>query len=154
MEDKIEKLKTWQIEPNAHHYTKEKLYCSFCKKQVGKVIQTGKYLIGNCCFSGENLNIIFGKKEFILMRMIEDVLFDERKEIRKKEREILTLKLRYEIFKRDNFKCVLCGITGKEERLEIDHIVPISEGGKTIKSNLRTLCFKCNRGKSNGKSQN
>lgn len=141
-------MKTWQIEPNALHYTKEKLYCSFCKKQIQIAIQAGKYLVGfDCCFNRENLIIIFGEKEFILMRMIEDVLFDRRKEIKKKERGVLTLKLRYEIFKRDKFKCVLCGTTGKEEKIEIDHIIPISEGGKTIKSNLRTLCFKCNRGK-------
>jgi len=142
-------MKTWQIAPNAYHYTKEKLYCSFCKKQVQSVIQTEKYLIGMCCFNYENSDSIFGEKEFVLIRMIEDVLFDKRKETRKKERGILTLKLRYEIFKRDNFKCVLCGTTGKEEKLEIDHIIPISEGGKTIKFNLRTLCFKCNRGKGN-----
>ena len=142
-------MKTWQIAPNAYHYTKEKLYCSFCKKQVQGVIETEKYLIGICCFNHENSDAIFGEKEFVLIRMIEDVLFDKRKNIRKKERGILTLKLRYKIFKRDNFKCVLCGTTGKEEKLEIDHIIPISEGGKTIKSNLRTLCFKCNRGKGN-----
>lgn len=143
-------METWQIAPNAHHYTKEKLYCSFCKKQIQIAIQTEKYLIGfGCCFNQENLNIIFEEKEFILMRMVEDILFNKRKEIRKKERGILTLKLRYEIFKRDNFKCVLCGTAGKEEKLEIDHIVPVSEGGKTTKPNLRTLCFKCNRGKGN-----
>jgi len=140
-------MKTWQIEPNAYHYTKEKLYCSFCKKQVQSVIQTEKYSICTCCFDYENFDAIFGEKEFVLIRMIKDVLYDKRKRIRKKERGILTLKLRYEIFKRDDFRCVLCGITGKEEKIEIDHIVPILEGGKTIKSNLRTLCFKCNRGK-------
>ena len=84
------------------------------------------------------------------MRRIEDILFDKRKNIIKKERGILTLKLRYEVFKRDGFQCVLCGATGKKSRLEIDHIIPVSKGGKTIKLNLRTLCFNCNRGKSNG----
>jgi len=142
-------MKTWQIAPNAYHYTKEKLYCSFCKKQIKSGIQTEKYLIGMCCFNQGNFNTIFREKEFILVRMIEDVLFHRRAEIKKKEREILTLKLRYKIFKRDNFKCVLCGTTGKEEKLEIDHIIPISEGGKSIKSNLRTLCFNYNRGKGN-----
>lgn len=141
-------MKTWQIEPNALHYTKEKLCCSFCKKQVNKVIQIEEYLIClECFFDQGNFESIFKEKEFILIRMITDVLFDDRKGIKKKERGRLTLKLRYEIFKRDKFKCVLCGVTGKEEKIEIDHIIPISEGGKTIKSNLRTLCFKCNRGK-------
>ena len=141
-------MKTWQIEPNACHYTKEKLYCSFCKKQVKTVIQTGRKFLGqDCgCFMSEIDNII-GEKEFVLIRSITDVLFSKRKEIRRRERGILTLKLRYEIFKRDNFRCVLCGATRNEDKLEIDHIIPISKGGKTIKSNLRTLCFKCNRGK-------
>jgi 5-methylcytosine-specific restriction endonuclease McrA len=32
--------------------------------------------------------------------------------------------------------------------LEIDHIVPESKGGYTIEENLQTLCWKCNRAKS------
>ena len=33
--------------------------------------------------------------------------------------------------------------------LEVDHIIPISKGGKTEPDNLQTLCWKCNRTKSN-----
>ena len=33
--------------------------------------------------------------------------------------------------------------------LEIDHIIPISKGGCTVEENLQTLCWKCNRAKSN-----
>jgi 5-methylcytosine-specific restriction endonuclease McrA len=144
------KLKTWRESPNCYHYTKDKLYCDFCKKQTNIIIQTqdNKYIC-NSCFNELNIFGSFDEREFIRIRMIEDVLFDKRRETRKKERGILTFKLRYEIFKRDNFRCVLCGATGKEVKLEVDHIIPISEGGKTIKSNLRTLCFKCNRGKGN-----
>ena len=36
-----------------------------------------------------------------------------------------------------------------EVGLHIDHIIPVSKGGKTIKSNLRVLCSKCNGKKSN-----
>ena len=32
--------------------------------------------------------------------------------------------------------------------LEIDHIIPVSKGGLTEESNLQTLCWKCNRSKS------
>lgn len=49
--------------------------------------------------------------------------------------------LRNEILERDNHKCTICGAN---KNLELDHIVPFSTGGKTIKSNLRTLCKKCN----------
>lgn len=72
---------------------------------------------------------------------------------KQKQRSLMTNKMRYKILQRDNNRCVLCGRTAKESiaisghGLEIDHIIPVSKGGKTIESNLRTLCFACNRGK-------
>lgn len=64
----------------------------------------------------------------------------------------MTKSLRYDIMKRDSFSCLLCGATSKDDNLEIDHIIPISKGGKTEKYNLKTLCYRCNRGKS-GKTE-
>lgn len=141
-------IKTWQTEPNAVHYTNEKLYCDFCGKQERIIYQVEDIFACSYCFK-QALEEFFiqSDDEYAHARMIEDSLYDKRKEIRKIERQKMTLKLRYEILKRDNFKCVLCGKTAKEGRLEIDHIIPICEGGKTIKSNLKTLCFECNRGK-------
>jgi len=69
------------------------------------------------------------------------------------ERQKITNALRYKIMRRDGFQCILCGATGKESQLQVDHIVPISKGGKTKIENLRTLCKKCNSGKGN-KSDN
>lgn len=72
---------------------------------------------------------------------------------KQRQRSLMTNKLRYKILQRDNHRCVLCGRTAQESiaasgyGLEIDHIIPVSKGGKTIESNLRTLCFACNRGK-------
>ena len=60
-------------------------------------------------------------------------------------------KLRYQILKRNNFKCCACGASPAKDpsvELHIDHIVPYSKGGKTIIENLQTLCSKCNLGKS------
>lgn len=66
------------------------------------------------------------------------------------ERAKMSDSLRYDILKRDNFRCQICGITASEgAKLHVDHIVPVSKGGKTIASNLRTLCDRCNMGKSN-----
>ena len=68
---------------------------------------------------------------------------------RNRERELMTPSLRYSIMKRDNFRCVLCGATSEDgAKLHVDHIIPVSKGGKTEISNLRTLCSTCNLGKS------
>lgn len=66
------------------------------------------------------------------------------------ERGEVSDSLRYDILHRDNFTCVICGASSKQGvRLHVDHIVPVSKGGKSIPSNLRTLCERCNIGKSN-----
>jgi hypothetical protein len=59
----------------------------------------------------------------------------------------LSKKLRFEIFKRDEFTCSYCGEKPPRVVLEVDHIVPVVEGGTDEKSNLTTACFDCNRGK-------
>lgn len=40
-------------------------------------------------------------------------------------------------------KCSACGET--EGKFEIDHVVPISKGGRHSIGNLQVLCFNCNR---------
>lgn len=65
------------------------------------------------------------------------------------QRQLVTPKLRYEILRRDGFKCVICGRTRNDgAKLHVDHIKPVSKGGLTEESNLRTLCDMCNLGKS------
>lgn len=69
---------------------------------------------------------------------------------RKRERAKMSASLRYDILHRDGFKCQICGRTQADGvKLHVDHIIPVSKGGKTVKSNLRTLCDQCNLGKSN-----
>lgn len=74
---------------------------------------------------------------------------EEKKTSKEYQRQLLTPSLRYDIMKRDGFRCVLCGRTSKDGiALHVDHILPVSKGGQTIPSNLRTLCDVCNLGKS------
>jgi 5-methylcytosine-specific restriction endonuclease McrA len=61
----------------------------------------------------------------------------------------IPLRLRFEILKRDNSKCIMCGRSPPEVTVHVDHIISFSKGGKTIASNLRVLCSDCNLGKSN-----
>lgn len=69
------------------------------------------------------------------------------------KRKSLSKKLRFEVFKRDNFHCQYCNASPPEVPLEIDHLIPVSKGGENLIDNLVTACFDCNRGKSNrGKS--
>ena len=64
------------------------------------------------------------------------------------QRKLMTDSLRYDILKRDGFRCVICGRTANDGvKLHVDHIIPIAKGGKTVKENLRTLCEECNWGK-------
>ena len=68
------------------------------------------------------------------------------------QRMLMTSQLREYIKQRDNYTCQHCGLSIKDEPnllLEIDHIVPLSKGGITTEKNLQTLCWKCNRKKSN-----
>lgn len=64
------------------------------------------------------------------------------------DRQDINYSLRYDILKRDGFKCKLCGFGADDGvKLQIDHIIPFSKGGKTRQDNLRTLCIACNLGK-------
>lgn len=58
--------------------------------------------------------------------------------------------LRFRVFMRDRFRCVLCGrspATHLNIELHADHVKSVSDGGKTIFENLQTTCQDCNLGK-------
>lgn len=68
----------------------------------------------------------------------------------KSQRKLLTKDLKEQIKVRDNYTCQICGKYMPDEvGLHIDHIVPVSKGGKSVPSNLQVLCSKCNGKKSN-----
>lgn len=56
-------------------------------------------------------------------------------------------RLRYEILRRDGFRCRYCGARPAERELRVDHVVPIALGGSNEPSNLATACEPCNSGK-------
>ena len=67
-------------------------------------------------------------------------------------------KLRRHILDRNGFTCQVCGAgagedsgcaPGKPCRLQIDHVIPISQGGTDDDHNLRAVCVYYNKDKSN-----
>jgi 5-methylcytosine-specific restriction endonuclease McrA len=65
-------------------------------------------------------------------------------------RQAVNPKLRWQVLKRDRFRCVVCGRSSSADetvKLHIDHIHPVSRGGANTLDNLRTLCRECNEGK-------
>ncbi len=53
-------------------------------------------------------------------------------------------KVKMYVWQRDQGRCVECG---SKERLEYDHIIPLSRGGSNTDRNLQLLCERCNRRK-------
>lgn len=66
--------------------------------------------------------------------------------IRTGERDPIPQQLRYAIGYRDKFRCKWCGF---RHNLELDHVIPWSNGGEDIDTNLRLLCHGCNTSRSN-----
>ena len=81
----------------------------------------------------------FAKKE---NKNSQQVVYDK-----KEVRDPISPKLRFDVFRRDKYVCQYCGACGPKVELEIDHIIPVSRGGTDDINNLKTSCFKCNRGK-------
>jgi hypothetical protein len=66
------------------------------------------------------------------------------------EKKFVKAGIRWQVFERDDFKCVACGKTAHDGAiLHVDHIIPRSKGGNDEMNNYQTLCHLCNIGKSN-----
>jgi len=62
------------------------------------------------------------------------------------KRELIPDDVKEAVWRRDQGQCVQCN---SNEKLEFDHIIPVSKGGSSTARNIQLLCEKCNREKSN-----
>ncbi len=82
------------------------------------------------------------RQNFVYSFYFEPVIEKNRKSNQK--RETIPQHVKNKVWQRDNGLCVLCG---KNEKLEFDHIIPVSKGGSSSYRNLQLLCETCNRTK-------
>ncbi len=144
------------------------IYCSLeCRKEVGRKRGKEKHRLKTKKFYKERKKrCLYCNKEFLWTSSKPSQIYCSPICTKKKTREDLknlsqgilkrkdgTLynyyRLRFEVFKRDNFTCQYCGRNIKEDKIKLhcDHILPSKKGGKTTFSNLTTSCEECNLGK-------
>ncbi|MCD4713810.1 MAG: HNH endonuclease [Clostridiales bacterium] len=161
--------KEGSINPSDYCYNRVNNGITLKKPTVFEYLGHGKYrcLGSNYPYNGNIYHKPKGQREFIVGTCIngdriiasKDDFFNEDTDtnIDKRQNDHRTsrnpsMKLRFEILKRDNFKCCVCGASPAKNpmvELHVDHIIPWSRGGETIEENLQTLCSLCNYGKSN-----
>lgn len=84
-------------------------------------------------------------KKFELIKKQVEVYEKLENQLTIKRREPIPESIRFEVWRRDEGKCVMCG---SQKNLEFDHIIPISKGGANTARNIQLLCQDCNRHKS------
>lgn len=95
--------------------------------------------------NSENESVPLQELEVIPSKVKKKVVLD-------KDKREIKLGLRFRVLVESKFKCCKCGdspATNLNCKLHVDHIIPFSKGGKTVYSNLQSLCENCNLGKGN-----
>ena len=77
--------------------------------------------------------------DFVAFAQVDEPTYEDRSAKRR-----IPDPMRAEVLLRDGARCRRCRTA---VNLEVDHIIPVSKGGKTEESNLQTLCRRCNRRK-------
>lgn len=62
-------------------------------------------------------------------------------------RDPIGVQRRWSLLMRDDFTCAYCAARPGNDHLEVDHLIPHSQGGSDHDNNLVTACDRCNQGK-------
>lgn len=127
----------------------------FQKKEINdnqlKTIIYGLIKYAEICKAEANIKNSKNKSTY---EMDVPVLDDPIQDDASVERTKMSVSLRYDVLEKYNHTCQICGAKSPEAVLHVDHITPISKGGKTEIDNLWVLCQECNLGKSNKSPNN
>jgi hypothetical protein len=66
---------------------------------------------------------------------------------RSRHRTPISGSIKVRVLTRAKGSCECCGAHEHQRALEVDHIVPMNQGGSDDLSNLQALCFRCNAAK-------
>jgi len=128
-------------------------YEEIVKKMPGKVLTQNRGITEK---SGEGYRLkgftdLTGEQRAVLLDLCERRIhsYEEKRQgeqwsHRRRNRRPVPGSVRYEVLKRAQDRCELCGISARERALEVDHIVPKNVGGKDEIANYQALCFTCN----------
>lgn len=134
----------------------EKQYLKFEQKYCNKKMlkpQTSLYIVVKISYTSPAGRNHYAKECELVNESIDEIFtrIEDRKLSEKSidyQRTLMTSGKRYDILRRDHYKCQICGRSQSDgAKLEVDHIIPVSKGGKTVDENLQTLCHECNQGK-------
>jgi hypothetical protein len=125
----VDHYATWELDGVTYYKLKEEY-------ESGEV----QYLYQRFLYSG--YSAVWPDLERIYKEFLDTYPFDCK-------RKALSKKIRFEVFKKDNFTCQYCGAKAPKVELHVDHIKPVSRGGTNELENLTTSCLPCNLGKGN-----
>lgn len=138
--------------------TQIEYFSAIVKKMVGKVLTNKRSitekvgdtykLIGCESLTAEETASLIALCQ-IKIEDFQDKRGDAPWEHRRRGHRPVSGSVRFEVLKRAMRRCELCGISGADKPLEVDHIHPKSLGGKDDLTNFQALCYSCNAAKRN-----
>ncbi|SRR5688500_14028075 len=93
-----------------------------------------------CALEVANAVLQHDKRYQRLRRIVES--YENMSRAEEARREAIPDDIRLFVWQRDQGRCVRCGSI---ERLEFDHIIPVTKGGSSTARNIQLLCEPCNR---------
>jgi 5-methylcytosine-specific restriction endonuclease McrA len=120
------------------------------KDKVGSICKKCKNAKQNARYQTDEMfkqTMLHSARQYSNNRYATDKEFRKAEQVRKQLRRAtgsLTIEQWHDICKRYDYSCAYCG---SPHNLTMDHVVPISKGGKTTSDNVIPACISCNSSK-------